>query len=232
MELRENDVVMCTVKKIEGTTVFLDVEGYGEASMVMSEVAAGRIRNLREYVSPNKKIVCKVLKIQNDHAQMSLRRVTGKEKEMIQEKFKKEKTFLGMLKAITKEPESIISKIKEKYDLAEFFDKAREDTKMVAEFFQKTEAELLAKLLTEKKDKEKTAKKIITLRSDSESGIEDLKSILTFEGVEIAYLGSSQFSISATAKEFKNANAKVDQTIAEIQKRAKDKHATFEIKEK
>src|SRR3990167_650200 len=98
MELREDDVVMCTVKEIEGTTVFLEIEGNGAGSMVMSEVAAGRIRNLREYVFPNKKVVCKVLKIAADkHIELSLRRVTGKEREEAQEKYKKEKTFMSLI---------------------------------------------------------------------------------------------------------------------------------------
>ena len=87
MELREDDVVMCTVKEIEGTTVFLEIEGNGTGTMVMSEVAAGRIRNLREYVFPKKKVVCKVFKIANGgHIELSLRRVTGKEREEAQER--------------------------------------------------------------------------------------------------------------------------------------------------
>ena len=63
MELKEDEIVMCTVKSIEGTTVFLEIESNGTGSMAMSEVAAGRIRNLREYVFPKKKVVCKILKI-------------------------------------------------------------------------------------------------------------------------------------------------------------------------
>ena len=55
MELREDQVVMCTVKSIEGTTVFLEIEGNGTGSMAMSEVAAGRIRNLRELLAKKEK---------------------------------------------------------------------------------------------------------------------------------------------------------------------------------
>ncbi len=76
MELTEGSLVLCTVKKIEKTNIFLDIDGYGEGSMVLSEVAAGRIRNLREYVFPNKKIVCKILNIDKGHIELSLRRVT------------------------------------------------------------------------------------------------------------------------------------------------------------
>ena len=55
-QLIEGALVLCTVKKVEKTTVFVEIEGNGEGSMVFSEVAAGRIRNLRDHISPNKKI--------------------------------------------------------------------------------------------------------------------------------------------------------------------------------
>ena len=55
--MEEGDVVLCTVTKIEGTSVFVNIEGDGEGSIIVSEIAPGRIRNLRDYVLPNKKIV-------------------------------------------------------------------------------------------------------------------------------------------------------------------------------
>src|SRR3989338_5808626 len=98
MALKEDDLVLCKVKKVEGTTVFVDIENEAPGSIVMSEIAAGRIRNIRDYVSPNKKIVCKVLKIYSDHVELSFRRVTAKEREFVIENDKKEKTLLNMLK--------------------------------------------------------------------------------------------------------------------------------------
>ena len=46
MELEEGDVVLCTVDRIVGTTVFVSIEGNGEGSIVVSEISPGRIRNL------------------------------------------------------------------------------------------------------------------------------------------------------------------------------------------
>jgi len=55
MEIKEGDLVIATVKKIEGTTVFVEIEDSEiKGSIVFSEIAAGRIRNIREYVVPNK----------------------------------------------------------------------------------------------------------------------------------------------------------------------------------
>lgn len=232
MELKENDIVMCTVKNIEGTTVFLHIEGNGEGSMVMSEVAAGRIRNLREYVYPNKKIVCKVLKILNNHPQLSLRRVTGKEREEMQDKWKKEKTFFSMLKTIVKEHEKTLDKIKEKYSPADFFDEVKENPSLLEKFMKKEEAQNFAKLLSEKREKEKEVKKTIVLKSSSDSGVNDIKEILNIKDIKISYLGSSQFLLSAQGNDFKQANIKINSAIEEIQNRAKNKKAILEIREK
>ena len=61
MELEVGDVVLCTVDRIAGTVVFVKIEGNGEGSVIISEIAPGRIRNLRDYVVPKKRIVCKIL---------------------------------------------------------------------------------------------------------------------------------------------------------------------------
>src|ERR1041384_2782866 len=106
MELKQDELVLCTVKKIEGTTVFVTIEEYGlEGTIVFSEIAAGRIRNIREYAVPNKKIVCKVFKIQPDHIELSFRRVTGAERDSLIERFRQESTFKTMLKQIVKNPD-------------------------------------------------------------------------------------------------------------------------------
>jgi translation initiation factor 2 alpha subunit (eIF-2alpha) len=232
MEIKENDIVMCTVKSIEGTTVFVQIEENGSGSIVFSEIAAGRIRNIREYVYPNKKIVCKVLKIYPDHSELSLRRVTGKEREEIQSRFKKEKTFRSMLKANLKDFEQIIAKIKEKHELWDFYDKIKDNLKLLENFMKKVDSDLIAKLLQEKKDREKIVKKTIILKSTSDNGVSDIKEILKSKDVKIHYLGSSQFSIEAAAKDYKDAEHTVNLALKQIETKAKERKAILEIKEK
>ena len=50
--------------------------------------------------------------------------------------------------------------------------------------------------------------------------------------VEIRYLGSSKFSISASGKDFKEANAKISSALEQIKSHSKKKQATLEVKEK
>ena len=199
-----------------------------------SEIAAGRIRNLRDYVVPNKKIVCKVLKVFPDHIELSLRRVTSHEREEVMEKAKKEKTLSSMLKTIhAKDPEKIIEKIKSSLDVPEFLEDAREDIKLIEKFLPKTEAQKLHKILSEKKDTLKTVRSLLILKSYSHSGLEYKKFILSIkqDEITIAYLGSSKFEIQSTAKTYKDANSLLEQALESIKEKAQEKQASLVIKD-
>ena len=228
MKWKEDDVVLCIVKRIEGTTVFLELEDGTSAQMVLSEVAAGRIRNLRNYVTPGKIVVCKVLRISGDRIEMSLRRVTGKERERILESNKKEKILKGMLKAVVENPAKIIEKIKEEYDILDFFESVQENPRIFEKFLPSKDAEKIVKIFSDKREKDKFVEKNFFLKSLEENGVEDIRHILDVNA-EIHYLGSSRFSILIKGKDFKEANNKLEEVLREIEKRAKIKGAIFEI---
>lgn len=232
MNVREDDAILCTVKKIEGTSVFLETEVGIPGTMVLSEVAAGRIRNIREYVFPNKKIVCKVLKVHKDRLELSLRRVTAKEREEVLEEHKKEKALSSMLKITGENPQKVIEKIKEDFSVVEFIEEAKEEPKIIEKYLQKENALKLAKILSEKEEREKRVEGRFALRTFSENGINNIKEILDVKNCEIHYLGSSTFSLAVSGKEFKESNAKLSEILEIIKKRAKEKGALVEVKEK
>lgn len=231
MPVKVGDIVLCTVKKIEATVVTVEVEKKEEGTIVMSEIAAGRIRNLREYVAPNKKIVCKVISTDNGHTQLSLRRVTARERDEAISKNEKEKTLIAMIKAISKEHESIVNSIKKEYELADFSDEIKSNHSLLDKFFKKSEAEQISKILNDKKEVKKEVKRNFVIRTLSESGLEDIKSSLSIKEANIHYLGSSQFSVSASGRDFKEANTKITAILHEIETKAKSKKMLFEIKE-
>ena len=231
MNFEEDDIVLCTVKRIEKTTVFLEIEENGEGSMNFSEVSPGRIRNIRNFIAPNKKVVCKILKIRGGHPELSLRRVTTKEKEEVLEKHKKKTILQNILKTILKEKtEKVIGEIKKDYELYEFLDSARENPELIRKFVNNAEAKELEKILKEKREKEKEVRKVIIIKSKSSSGIEEIKKLLDRKDSEISYLGSSKFSITVKSKEYKSANLEMEKIIGEIKSKAKSLKMIFEIK--
>ena len=45
----DSEIVMCTVTKIQYSSVFVKIDEYGISGMIhISEIAAGRIRNIRD----------------------------------------------------------------------------------------------------------------------------------------------------------------------------------------
>src|SRR3989338_6765190 len=82
----EGDLLLCTVSNIQFHSVFVRLDEFGgkTAMIHISEIAPGRIRNIRDHVRENKKIVCKVLRIHPDrgHVDLSLRRVTENQRRL------------------------------------------------------------------------------------------------------------------------------------------------------
>jgi translation initiation factor 2 alpha subunit (eIF-2alpha) len=231
MTLREDDIVLCTVKKIEGTTIFLEVEGNGTGTMPLSEVAPGRIRNLREFITVGKKVVCKILKIRDGHPELSLRRVTAKERELVKDRYKKEKTLISALTSILGDnAQKIVIKIKESYDIEEFLKMVKESPNVLEKFVPEQKIDSVQKLFLEKPEKEKEIKRVIIARTLSESGLNDLKSLLNIDNAEIRYLGSSNFSMSVKDTDFKKANAKMEEIIKALKDKAKHLHIQFDVK--
>ena len=87
--LDEGEIVLCTVDKIVGTTVFVKIYDEVDGTIVTSEIAPGRIRNLRNYVVPGKRIVCKILRISGNRVNLSLRTLLGKVLKILLIKLKK-----------------------------------------------------------------------------------------------------------------------------------------------
>lgn len=232
MSYKEDDIVLCEVKNIEGTAVFVELDDKTKGSIAFSEVSAGRIRNIREFVTIGKKVVCKILRVRTDHIELSLRRVTAKEREAVLEKHKKERTLRAILLPLFNEKtDEMLEKIAKDHDLAELLDKAKENASVLEKYVTKQQMETLKKVLAEKKEKEREIKKTIMLKTQEDAGLYDIQAVLATERAEVHYLGSSKFSINVKDKEFKSANLKLQTVLDEIKERAKKKHVFFEVKE-
>ncbi len=231
-QINEGETALCTVIQIDNSSVTVALDEYGmNGNIIFAEISPGRIRNIREFVSVGKKIVCKVLRKKEDHIELSLRRVTAKERDAILDKYKKERVLSSMLKPIVGEKNlEIISNLKKEYPEEDILDKIRENPDSIKKYLNQSQLENLKNIVSEKEEREKTAQSKITIKSDSESGIILIKEALETKEAEITYLGSGQFLIRTKAKDYKTANNNLDKTISTIKERAKSKHLQFEIK--
>ncbi len=233
--MQEGDLVLCTVREIEKTVVFVELPNKEKGTIVLSEIASGRIRNLREYVVPSKKIVCKVLRVSPNHIELSLRRVSSKEQKEVMDKFKQEQTSMSALKSILKENYETINEaiLKDYTSLFEFLAEARENEKALTKYIPK-EAQDQVRKLTEKKKKFVEVKKILKIKCLQSDGIKKIKEMLCINDEEIktVYIAAGEFQLTFKGEDYKTLNKKVQTILEEIEKKAKANTCEFTVEEK
>jgi translation initiation factor 2 alpha subunit (eIF-2alpha) len=233
--LEEGDMVLCTVDRIAGTVVFVKIEGEErEGSIILSEIAPGRIRNLREYVIPKKKIVCKVLKTSGGTISLSLRRVTLKEKKEVMDEHNQERSYASILKSVLKEKSNeIIEKITKEGKLYDFFEETRKNPKKLEDLIGKENAKRILDIILEQKKKKTIIKRTISLKTQEPNGIYILKSVLENPGeIEVKYLSAGRYSLKIETDDGKKGDQKLKIFLEGVEKKAKEKGAQFELKEK
>tara|TARA_Y100000310_G_scaffold11797_1_gene12296 strand:+ start:1780 stop:2478 length:699 start_codon:yes stop_codon:yes gene_type:complete len=229
MKYEEGDLVICKVTNIVKTTIFVETLNGTKGSMVLSEVAPGRIRNLRAYVVPNKIIVCKILEIKGEHLFLSLRRVKDQDRKNLMNQYKKERTHESIIKKLLgAKAEEVLKKITENQTLNEFLDSAKEDLNILKNHFTEIEAETVTKLLEEKKEKEKEIKREFKLTCKESNGILTIKALLkNHEG--ITYLGNSKFLIRKKSTDLKKTDNEIRDIFDSLEKSARKEKCDFEV---
>ena len=232
--LEVGDIVMCTVDRIVGTIVFVKIDGNGEGGIILSEITPGRIRNLREYVVPKKRIVCKVLRISGNRIDLSLRRVTQKEIKEIKEQHKQEKSYKSILKTVLGEKaDKIISEISQKDKVYDFLQESKKSPKKLENLVGKTDTKKILDILKTQKQKEIIIKKEISLTTTKPNGIKLIKKILeNTNKAEIKYLSAGKYTIKTKSIDPKTADKKLKEIINEIENKAKEQGMKFDLMEK
>jgi len=233
--LEEGQIVLCTVENIIGTTVFVKIEGNREGTIVTSEIAPGRIRNLRDYVIPGKKIVCKILRIRDNRIHLSLRRVKPFERKELLSKIEKERSYKAIIETVLgkEDAKKAIERIKEKYFILDFFEEIRKSPKLIEDYLDKGQSEKILKILESKKEKPKEIKQVFKLSNKSSNGIVIMKNILqeSCSGTKcnIKYLAAGKYSISIKGEDFKGIKSEINKTMESIETQAKKSSSEFSL---
>jgi len=234
--LEPGDIVLCTVDRIVGTVVFVKIDGNGEGGIIMSEIAPGRIRNLRDYVVPKKRIACKVLRVSGDRIDLSLRRVTQKEQKEVLEQESQEKSSRSILKTVlgeAKAEEKINQILQKGLNLHDFLQQAKESQKKLDELFEKEHSKKILEILNSQKQKKVEIKKEISLISNEGNGIARIKKAFSEKGkAEIRYLSGGRYSIAFQDTDLKKADNSLRIVLQEIEKKAKQEGLQFAIEDR
>ena len=221
----ENELVMCTVTKVQYHSVFVNLDEYDKAGMIhISEVSPGRIRNIRDFVKEGKKVVCSVLRVNQEkgYIDLSLRRVNEGQKRAKVDEIKKEQMAERITEFVAKKlnkdvkelHKAISEKILEKYDsLYDCFEEVVSKECLLENFG--LEDKLAKELEDAIKQRIKEAKVQIEgklkLVSYSPDGIEVVKEALKKakdvgkDNFVVKYLGGGSYNVEVDAKDFKEA---------------------------
>lgn len=229
----EDELVMCTVTKVQFHSVFANLDDYGKSGMIhISEVSPGRIRNIRDYVKEGKKVVCKVLRINTErgHIDLSLRRVTETQKRKKVDEIKQEQKAEKILEFVTKDLnldvkklfEEIITNISKKYDsLYEFFQEVVTDSNAIkdAGIDAKTAKNLEEAIKSRIKEVSVKIEGKLKLTSYAANGVDVVKEALKKaieigeENISIKYLGAGSYNLVVNAKDYKEAEKLLEDAL-------------------
>ncbi|MBN4049222.1 translation initiation factor IF-2 subunit alpha [archaeon AH-315-M20] len=221
----EDELVMCTITKVQFHSVFAQLDEYNKSGMIhISEVSPGRIRNIRDFVKEGKKVVCKVLRINKErgHIDLSLRRVTETQKRNKVDEIKQQQKAEKILEFVAKDLkidekklfDDVTNRILKKYNsLYEFFQAVVADNNAIkdADIESKTSKKLEEAIKTRIKEVGVKIEGKLKLTSFAANGIDIIKEALKKaeetkkENVSIKYLGAGSYNIAINAKDYKEA---------------------------
>ncbi len=225
----ENEIVICTVKKILPHGVFVGLDEYKdkEGLIHISEISPGRVRNIRDFVKEGKKIVCKILKIniERNHIDLSLRRVTQSQRINKNTAYKQEQKAEKILEVLSKRLEISLEEayklignnLIEKYNsLYEAYEEIIADPKVIStlKLDKKVEKAFLELVQEKVKKKEVKISATITLSSTLSNGIVVIKDLLKkiqVNGTRIIYLGAPKYRLTLTADDYKTAEKRLSE---------------------
>lgn len=228
--MEEGDLILCKVKEVSNTITSVELPSGKQGTIVSSEIAPGRIKFMRQYVVPNKKIVCKILEISGNNIHLSLRRVNSKEKKEVMQTYKQEQaTKVAFKQMLGDKLEKVKGKILKDFEtLGKFIDAAKEDKRLIEKYIPKTNQESITKL-TEKKKKSQELKQNIKIKCLEDDGVKKIKEIfdLKDDNISITYISAGQFKLKLRVEDFKQGKKRMAEILEELEEKAKKHKCEF-----
>lgn len=233
----EGELVLCTVTKVQSHSVFVRLDEFDKSGMIhISEISAGRIRNIRDFVKEDKVVVCVVLRINQErgYIDLSLRRVNEgqrrKKIEEIKQEQKAEKIIETLAEQLKKKKEEayqdIYTPVSKYYMFLYqcFQDVAKGEVQLdelgIPSHYVKPLQEIIQQRI---KPKELYVGGKLFLQSYASQGLELLKSALLAgaqqdtDHVKLRYLGGGAYDILVKGEEYKEAEKILNKVLKAIE---------------
>ncbi len=239
-----DEIVLCKVTTINPNSVFVDLLEFGKQGLVhISEIAPGRIRNLREYVSEGRQIICKILRIDRErgHIDLSLRRVNSHERQAkmdeIKQESKSETLVQNLAKKLKRPADALYAEVTKvifnnySHLYLCFKDVVAGAVNLEKMGLDKVIAQDLTTAILDKfKPPKVTLDAEVTLITYSDEGVEKIRKLLKeIEAVSptlrVMYLGGGKYKTTVEDADYKSAEKKL-KLVQEILEKFNDKVST------
>jgi len=209
------DLVIGTVETVTDYGAYVKLDEFGKRGLLhVSEISSSWIRNIRDFVRENQKLVLKVLRVDSEkgHIDLSLRRVTKREKIEKIKSWKTERKADALLRGVAEKASLSVEEvyaqagkvIEENFGLYEGFEKASREgfevlTKVgVTEKLAKTFAEVAAERIRVKLVK---VKGTIEVRCMKPNGVKVIQeAVVKAAETEMAKDADARFYVVAAPK--------------------------------
>ncbi|MGQ9640888.1 MAG: translation initiation factor IF-2 subunit alpha [Candidatus Bathycorpusculaceae bacterium] len=224
------DLVIATVETVMDYGAYVKLDEFNKRGLLhISEISSSWIRNIRDFVREGQKVVLKVMRVdvEKGHVDLSLRRVTKREKIEKIMSWKKERKAEALLRSVAEKTGLPLSDVYEKagallekeYGLYEGFEKiAREGVEVLAKM--EVQQELASAFAEVAKERIRVptvkVKGIVELRCIKPNGVKVIKEAFLnakkaekTRGVELRFyvVAAPKYCIEVVAENYKHAEA-------------------------
>jgi len=239
------DLVIATIESVMDYGAYANLDEYNKRGFLhISEISSARIRNIRDFVKEKQKVVLKVLRVtpEKGHVDLSLRRVTKRERIEKIKAWKKDRKGEVLLAAVSERAGLPVHEVyqkagvilEEKYGLYEGFEKALKEgpdslTKLgipeeISQIFaQVAEERIRIKMVKIRGVLEIRCMKPNGVKIIKEAFLDTLKSQKSREvKVEFSVIAAPKYSVEVSADNWKRAEELIEKVSQSIIKRIID----------
>jgi translation initiation factor 2 subunit 1 len=222
------DLVIATIEKVMDYGAYAKLDEYNKQGLLhISEIANARIRRIRDYVKENQKMVLKVIRVEVEkgHINLSLRRVTKRERIEKNKSWKKERKGEALLKEVAEKVGLPIHEVyqkagvilEEKYGLYEGFEEVvKEGVEVLTELdIPEDLAKVIAQVAEERiRVKMVKVRGVLEVRCSKPNGVKCIQDAFIGAGkshrakdvkIEFYVIATPRYSVEVSADNWKRA---------------------------
>lgn len=243
----QNELVMCTVKRITPYAAWCDLDEYNAEGMIHVSEAAGKwVHDIREFVKTDKQYVAKVVKIdaEKNVVNLSLKRLSRKDEKEKLNAFRRAQQFDKLLEQAAKQLNKSLEKaydevgflLQEKFgEISTAFEEAKRDpSELQKAGVPKKWIDVLMPVIEKAlKDKETVLKAELDLKSYEGDGISRVRSMLSQikkAGMSVHYISAPRYVVELKTKDPKNDEKKMRDLLDDLTNKSKQTKTEFAYK--